>query len=212
MLESVHISFCGNHPDRSCGITHSDHRHRVDLTLCSAAGLKTVLAITGKMSKHTSPHQAAKEDVHPCFASEFSMLTLLLAVCTAVNRKDVYPTFASSSEEESWREPGPYPTVMDAVIAILMLDQVNLAGMAVGESTYVLTSSCDPVVTHEDREGGAYHVDMDGLNFATASDLGNRDSVSELGYCTVTVTPNGIDYWAKIKMAEDGWYIFRSET
>lgn len=168
------------------------------------------------MSESTSACQAAKKDVSSGFASEFSMLSLLLAVCTAVNRKDVYPTFASSSEDEleSWlwcsaRKLDPYSTIMHAVIAILVLDKEILGGMAAGENTFVLTnSSCNPVVTHQDKEG-AYKADMHGLNFATTSNLRNGDSVSELGYCTAI--PDGIDYWASIKSTGDGRYVFRSE-
>ena len=168
------------------------------------------------MSECTSARQWVKKDLPSVFASEFSMLALLLAVCTALNRKDVCPTFASSSEEleESWlwreaRKFDPYLTVIDAVIAILVLDQENLAGMAAGESTYVLTSSCDPVVTHEDKETDGYQVDMHSLNFATASDLKDGGSVPELGYCTAM--PDGINYWAVIKTTGDRWHIFNSE-
>jgi hypothetical protein len=82
--------------------------------------------------------------------------------------------------------------------------------MAADERTYVLAnSSCDPVVTHEDREAGTYQVDIDSPNFATASDPRKRDVVSELG---CRATPNGIDNWAEIKTARDGWDIFHSET
>jgi hypothetical protein len=80
----------------------------------------------------------------------------MYTICSQCRR--IYPTFASSSEEESWlwrdsRKLGPYSNVIDAVLTILVLDQENLARMAADESRYFLAnSSCDPVVTHEDRE------------------------------------------------------------
>jgi hypothetical protein len=122
----------------------------------------------------------AGHDKNVPLTSEFCKLGLLLTICTAINRDDGYPTFTAHPEEKFlWREAKEvdyYSTVLDDAINILVLDRQVLAGMAVGNSAFVLASSSDPRIYHEGDE------DSGGL---------------DLGQCTII--RDGVDHWARIK-------------
>ena len=120
-------------------------------------------------------------------ASEFYRLGLLLSVSTAINREDAYPTFSALYEEKFlWREakkPDNFSTVIDKAIHILILDHQILAGMAAGVCALVVANiSSKPVIN---QEGEVYP-----------------------GLDRCEVRSGGVDHWAQIKTAENGWGTF----